>query len=142
MQTVTVVGLKYERTSGQAKRIAFTTQSRTSNRPPFSDLHPPPPPPERLLPPSAFRLPPHLSPLLAHILECAAETGVDGDGVTGTGSTVSVEGGGSLSRVVSSSCHDVTILALLYAMEAHLLVSLLQPHCCFVVGGNSCNYRC
>lgn len=35
----------------------------------------------------------------------------------------SESGARPLSRVVSSSCHDVTILALLYAMEAHLIVS-------------------
>lgn len=66
------------------------------------------------------------SPLLAHILDCAAESEtVQSD----HGSSTAVSGGGSgvppLSRVVSSSCHDVTILALLYAMESHLIVS--QP---------------
>ncbi|CAN0155612.1 unnamed protein product, partial [Ectocarpus fasciculatus] len=60
-------------------------------------------------------------PLLAHIIECAAGSDV-ADRATGSRNVSGTDAsGGSLSRVVSSSCHDVTILALLYAMEADLL---------------------
>ncbi|CBN79151.1 conserved unknown protein [Ectocarpus siliculosus] len=62
-----------------------------------------------------------VGPLLAHIIECAAGSDVAGP-ATGSRNVPGADAsGGSLSRVVSSSCHDVTILALLYAMEADLL---------------------
>lgn len=36
------------------------------------------------------------------------------------------EGGGGMAQVVSSSCHDVTIMALLAAMKSHLAVSTVS----------------
>ncbi|CAN0284200.1 unnamed protein product [Pylaiella littoralis] len=73
-------------------------------------------------------------PLLAHVLECATGSSCTPDEslktdsrnttaavTSGTISRTDRGNGGRLSRVVSSSCHDVTVLALLYAVEAHLI---------------------
>eukprot|EP00752_Nemacystus_decipiens_P012088 g10717.t2 len=62
-----------------------------------------------------------VGPLLSHMLECAADSEMTQSGSGYSAVPRSGSGVRSLSRVVSSSCHDVTVLALLYAMEAHLI---------------------
>ena len=94
----------------------------------------------RFSPISAPLLPacPCLRPLLEHVVQCAMTS--SSAGVYDSEETrVSPAAGGEaakVSSVVSSSCHDVTILALLYAMQSDLIVSeyctkLLPKFCCF-----------
>lgn len=64
-------------------------------------------------------------PLLESIIQCAADNSADGDGRLNEAHShlAMSSGAGKIHRVVSSSCHDVSILALLYAMESDLIVS-------------------
>lgn len=74
------------------------------------------------LPPSALTCP---RPLLESIIQCAVDSSAVGDGRSNEAHSplAITSGAGKIHRVVSSSCHDVSILALLYAMKSNLIVS-------------------
>lgn len=77
-------------------------------------------------------------PLLSQVLECARESSDEPRGMepattphhgsggrTGHAGPVGANGAGTIKRVVLSSCHDVTIMALLYALDSKLLVRMM-----------------
>lgn len=76
-----------------------------------------PPPPPRVCP----------RPLLESIIQCATDSNGIGDGRSDEAHSplAITSGAGKIDRVVSSSCHDVSILALLYAMKSDLIVSIV-----------------